>query len=476
VNCREGSVQSHTKTGQDGLSELDTRHSSRLLRQRCKISSNDGNGLKRKAESELAGTKPPKSRSNVNKSETTSVVDWDSTKIDSKTHRKTMTSKSSRGKVIAVSSNSNDKTDSTENVDRLLSCDNEQSGTPGSNENNTESTISVRQNLFLPEHDFKTSNVFSNDQSESQGISNEGSINSSGSYEVAAFFGSLGLGSACNDRDDSSIFTDSGTSCSSTERLGERPEFAEENKDNLNNESELHVMDSHGVDECEAKNDDSSNRHFSLTPTKKSARISAKRAILEQNMASYNHDDNTIWSIWGGVPSQKQKDRQYSSSDAHVQVDSPESLPEFVNVSPADSSTTDSTVDNKSLCSTTVRVKGARMKQTPVSKAKKTSNNVTCIPEKQVSVGNIVWGKVHGHPWWPGRVLAVSGNFGEGSETTNHAHVTWFGSNTSSIMPVNELQHFVANFSRRHKKAKRGGYRKAVKQAQDMLQIMGEDI
>ena len=72
-------------------------------------------------------------------------------------------------------------------------------------------------------------------------------------------------------------------------------------------------------------------------------------------------------------------------------------------------------------------------------------------------------------------MLAVSGNFGEGSETTKHAHVTWFGSNTSSIMPVNELQHFVANFKRRHKKAKRGCYRKAVRQAQDMLQIMGEE-
>lgn len=465
VNYRESSAQTHKKSGQERLSELDTRHRARLLRQRCKNASIDGTGMKRKAEDELEGSKSAKSRSNV-KSETTSTVNWNSSKNNSHTQQDPFHDKSTRRKVILVGSESSNKTDDKQYKETLFPCEvqSETSG-HGISENgiNTTSTLScVRQNLFPPEHDFKSDNVFSNDQSEMQGMKE--CVVDSGSDGAADFFGSLGLGSACHDRDGNG-YIDSGASCSSNEQLGERPDLEDEEKDSLKNESE--EMGSHQGEYEEGKTEESDSKQQALTPTKKSARISAKRAMLEQNLSSYN-DDNTIWSIWGGVPSQKQKDHQHSPSEAHLPVDSPESLPEVVDVSENGSA-----AENRPLYSA-VKIKGARMKQTPV-RAKQASNNV-CAPEKQVSVGSIVWGKVHGHPWWPGRVLAVSGNFGEGSETTKHAHVTWFGSNTSSIMPVNELQHFIANFKRRHKKSKRGCYRKAVRQAQDMLQIMGEEF
>ena len=91
-----------------------------------------------------------------------------------------------------------------------------------------------------------------------------------------------------------------------------------------------------------------------------------------------------------------------------------------------------------------------------------------------IGVGDIVWGKVHGHPWWPGRVLAISSIRNE--ETDNpldrDAHVSWYGSNTSSITHLHALQLFLPNFAKRHKKNKKGFYRVAVRQAQEALQAM----
>ena len=94
-----------------------------------------------------------------------------------------------------------------------------------------------------------------------------------------------------------------------------------------------------------------------------------------------------------------------------------------------------------------------------------------------VSVGDIVWGKVHGHPWWPGKVLAISGIRNEDSKNpwNRDAHVSWFGSNTSSIMPLHSLQLFLPNFVKRHKKRKKGFYRIAVREAQAALKLMDDD-
>ena len=90
-----------------------------------------------------------------------------------------------------------------------------------------------------------------------------------------------------------------------------------------------------------------------------------------------------------------------------------------------------------------------------------------------VSVGDIVWGKVHGHPWWPGKVLAVGGIRNDGSDNPwdRDAHVSWFGSSTSSIMHLHALQLFVPNFAKRHKRQKKGCYRVAVRQAQEAVKV-----
>lgn len=56
----------------------------------------------------------------------------------------------------------------------------------------------------------------------------------------------------------------------------------------------------------------------------------------------------------------------------------------------------------------------------------------------RVSPGDIVWGKVIGFPWWPGRVLSVT--------PTSRAHVAWYASTTSSLMPCDSLSPFLEDY------------------------------
>lgn len=56
----------------------------------------------------------------------------------------------------------------------------------------------------------------------------------------------------------------------------------------------------------------------------------------------------------------------------------------------------------------------------------------------RVSPGDIVWGKVVGFPWWPGRVLSVT--------PTSRAHVSWYASTTSSLMSCDSLSPFLEDY------------------------------
>ncbi|KAK4882959.1 hypothetical protein RN001_006278 [Aquatica leii] len=76
-------------------------------------------------------------------------------------------------------------------------------------------------------------------------------------------------------------------------------------------------------------------------------------------------------------------------------------------------------------------------------------------------VGDVVWGKIHGFPWWPGKVLAItcSGN------QMPQAHVSWYGSSTSSLIQCDQLSPYLENFKIRYNKKKRGAYKEAIRQA-----------
>ncbi|KAF2893305.1 hypothetical protein ILUMI_12861 [Ignelater luminosus] len=76
-------------------------------------------------------------------------------------------------------------------------------------------------------------------------------------------------------------------------------------------------------------------------------------------------------------------------------------------------------------------------------------------------VGDVVWGKIHGFPWWPGKVLTITSSGNQGPQ----AHVAWYGSSTSSLIQCDQLSPYLDNFKIRYNKKKRGAYKEAIRQA-----------
>ncbi|XP_057665077.1 PWWP domain-containing protein 2A-like [Diorhabda carinulata] len=76
-------------------------------------------------------------------------------------------------------------------------------------------------------------------------------------------------------------------------------------------------------------------------------------------------------------------------------------------------------------------------------------------------VGDVVWGKVHGFPWWPGKILTIT----TCGAQVPQAHVAWYGSSTSSVMQCDQLSHYLDNFKIYYNKKKKGPYKEAIKQA-----------
>ncbi|XP_071560278.1 uncharacterized protein [Temnothorax nylanderi] len=87
---------------------------------------------------------------------------------------------------------------------------------------------------------------------------------------------------------------------------------------------------------------------------------------------------------------------------------------------------------------------------------------------KRMDVGDVVWGKIHGFPWWPGKVLSITVSCKEdGTSSGPQAHVAWYGSSTSSLMSCDQLSPFLETFKTRYNKKKRGPYKEAIRQAQN---------
>ncbi|GAB6030608.1 hypothetical protein CHUAL_007469 [Chamberlinius hualienensis] len=99
-------------------------------------------------------------------------------------------------------------------------------------------------------------------------------------------------------------------------------------------------------------------------------------------------------------------------------------------------------------------------------------NKCTLEDGRAMSVGDVVWGKIHGFPWWPGKVLSITVSQRDNGILINQqAHVAWFGSSTSSCMPCRHLVPFLEDFQTRYNKKKRGPYKEAIKQAIRAAQV-----
>ncbi|NXM87896.1 PWP2B protein, partial [Oenanthe oenanthe] len=102
-----------------------------------------------------------------------------------------------------------------------------------------------------------------------------------------------------------------------------------------------------------------------------------------------------------------------------------------------------------------------------------------CVTEdgRTVAVGDIVWGKIHGFPWWPARVLDINLSQKENGEPSwREAKVSWFGSPTTSFLSVSKLSPFSEFFKLRFNRKKKGMYRKAIAEAAKALKHLTPEI
>ncbi|KAJ8014461.1 hypothetical protein DPEC_G00040470 [Dallia pectoralis] len=111
-----------------------------------------------------------------------------------------------------------------------------------------------------------------------------------------------------------------------------------------------------------------------------------------------------------------------------------------------------------------------------------TRSMTKCVTEEghAVAVGDVVWGKIHGFPWWPARVLSISGIRKEESVNCEalwpEAKVAWFGSPTTSHLSVAKLSPFREFFRSRFNRKKKGMYRRAIVEAAKAVGHMTPEI
>ncbi|XP_044137198.1 PWWP domain-containing protein 2A [Bufo gargarizans] len=102
-------------------------------------------------------------------------------------------------------------------------------------------------------------------------------------------------------------------------------------------------------------------------------------------------------------------------------------------------------------------------------KIKMFSKNVSkCMtPDgRTICVGDIVWAKIYGFPWWPARILNITvSRKDNGLLVRQEASISWFGSPTTSFLALSQLSPFLENFQSRFNKKRKGLYRKAITEA-----------
>lgn len=111
-----------------------------------------------------------------------------------------------------------------------------------------------------------------------------------------------------------------------------------------------------------------------------------------------------------------------------------------------------------------------------------TRSMTKCVTEEghAVAVGDIVWGKIHGFPWWPARVLSISGTRKQETASCEaqwpQAKVAWFGSPTTSQLSVAKLSPFRELFRSRFNRKKKGMYRRAILEAAKAVGHMSPEM
>ncbi|XP_072315775.1 uncharacterized protein [Eucyclogobius newberryi] len=142
------------------------------------------------------------------------------------------------------------------------------------------------------------------------------------------------------------------------------------------------------------------------------------------------------------------------------------------------SSRTESRASEQSQCSTRSSTKSIckppqKLSHNPGSRPDPRPMSSRAVPKvvgadgRCVCVGDIVWAKIAGFPWWPARVLSltVSRHGDGGGVVKQEVRVAWFGSRTTSVLPLSLMSPFLETFQARFDRKRRGPYRRAIAEA-----------
>lgn len=98
-------------------------------------------------------------------------------------------------------------------------------------------------------------------------------------------------------------------------------------------------------------------------------------------------------------------------------------------------------------------------------------------PEVSLKVGDIVWGKVQGYPWWPGTIVAIpqqpkptkgSKNSSKISVKSGHYHVRFIGHDSWSELPFDKVEIFSQSFDK-YSQTKDKKLKDAITKAQQLI-------
>ena len=97
--------------------------------------------------------------------------------------------------------------------------------------------------------------------------------------------------------------------------------------------------------------------------------------------------------------------------------------------------------------------------------------------EDWFKVGDIVWGKVNGYPWWPGKIIAVP-KIGKSAKITKnpdkppvkigHYHVRFIGHESWSELPFEKVEDFSESYTK-YSQTKDKKLKDAINQTQRLV-------
>ncbi|PIK48827.1 putative PWWP domain-containing protein 2A isoform X1 [Apostichopus japonicus] len=96
---------------------------------------------------------------------------------------------------------------------------------------------------------------------------------------------------------------------------------------------------------------------------------------------------------------------------------------------------------------------------------------------RTMCLGDIVWGKIIGFPWWPGRISQiVVSRRDNGAVLQQEAQIRWLGATTISHMPLEKLYPFLPYFKERYNKKRRGVYKNAISEAMEEAKSVSTEV